>query len=191
MTISADRHESTDHDDAEHSGSRLRRLPMPVCEPPFAGEPGAVTSTAPHVGPGQGVLALNLKNPRRTGLDESFAAPRPTTSSDLPEAQQWGRRYVQVLLEVLDGKRPTTQLLRWSSTEVYSTLQKRAALSARVRRPGGPRRLPAVLSVRTCVPRDGVVETSAVVVDSGRVRAIALRMEGWDGRWRVTALETA
>ena len=191
MTISADRSESTDHDDAEAYAAGPRRMPMPVCEPPLAGEPGAVTSTAPIVGPGQGVLALNLKNPRRTGLDESFAAPRPTTSDDLPGAEQWGRRYVQVLLEVLAGQRPTTQLLRWSSTEVYSTLSKRAALSARMRRGSGPARPPAVLSVRTCVPRDGIAETSAVVVDSGRVRAIALRMEGWDGRWRVTALETA
>ena len=191
MTISADHDESTGRDDAEPFGSALRRLPMPVCEPPLAGEPGAVTCTAPHVSPGQGVLALNLKTPRRGGLDESFAAPRPTTSDDLPGAEQWGRRYVQVLLEVLAGRRPTTQLLRWSSTDVYASLQKRAALSARLRRGASPARPPAVLSVRASSPRDGVSEASAVVVDSGRVRAIALRLEGWDGRWRVTALETA
>ena len=189
MTISADRHEYTDHDAAEAFGPGPRRLPMPVCEPPLAGEPGAVTSTAPLVSAGQGVLALNLKNPRRTGLDESFAAPRPTPGSDLPEAQQWGRRYVQVLLEVLAGQRPTTQLLRWSSTDVYAVLQRRAALGARLRRAGTAARPPVVRSVRTCAPRDGVTEAAAVVVDSGRVRAVALRVEGWDGRWRVTALE--
>ena len=170
---------------------RLRRAPVPVCEPPFAGEPGAVTSSQPHVGPGQGVLPLSLGGPRRGALDESFAAPQPTASSSLPAAQDWCRRYVQVLLEVLAGQRPATQLLRWSSTDVYASLQKRAALSARLRRGASPARPPAVLSVRASSPRDGVSEASAVVVDSGRVRAIALRLEGWDGRWRVTALETA
>ncbi|PPK97827.1 hypothetical protein CLV92_103362 [Kineococcus xinjiangensis] len=170
---------------------RLRRAPVPVCEPPFAGEPGAVTTSGPLVGPGQGVLPLNLGGPRRGALDESFAAPQPTASDRLPVAQDWGRRYVQVLLEVLAGQRPTTQLLRWSSTDVYASLQKRAALSARLRRGARPARPPAVLSVRACSPRDGVTEVAAVVVDSGRVRAFALRLEGWDGRWRVTALESA
>jgi hypothetical protein len=33
------------------------------------------------------------------------------------------------------------------------------------------------------------VEASAVVLDRGRYRAIALRLEDADGRWRVTALE--
>jgi hypothetical protein len=34
-----------------------------------------------------------------------------------------------------------------------------------------------------------VVEASAVVVARGRVQAVALRLEGQDGRWRMTALE--
>jgi Family of unknown function (DUF6459) len=33
------------------------------------------------------------------------------------------------------------------------------------------------------------VEASAVVVDAGRVRAVALRLEDVAGRWRVCALE--
>ena len=176
---------------APEPARRLRRAPVPVCEPPLAGEPGAVTSSAPLVGPGQGVLALNLGGARRGAHDESFAAPQPTASGSLPAADPWCRRYVQVLLEVLAGNRPSTQLLRWSSTDVYAALQRRAALSARLRRGAVPARLPAVLSVRTCAPRDGVVEAAAVVRDGDRVRAFALRAEGWDGRWRVTALESA
>jgi hypothetical protein len=37
--------------------------------------------------------------------------------------------------------------------------------------------------------RPDVYEVCAVVGDLDRVRAIALRMEDFDGRWRVTALE--
>ena len=47
----------------------------------------------------------------------------------------------------------------------------------------------SVRAVLTCLPCNGVCEASAVVIDRGRVRALALRMEGLDGRWRVTALE--
>jgi hypothetical protein len=46
-----------------------------------------------------------------------------------------------------------------------------------------------VRSMRLCRPADGVVEASAVVVDRGRVRAVALRLEEFGGRWRVCALE--
>jgi hypothetical protein len=33
-----------------------------------------------------------------------------------------------------------------------------------------------------------VAEATVVISDGPRVRAVALRMEGTDGRWRVTAL---
>ncbi|MBT5247232.1 MAG: hypothetical protein HOL65_00370 [Microbacteriaceae bacterium] len=36
-------------------------------------------------------------------------------------------------------------------------------------------------------PRQGVIEASITVVFPYKVRAAALRLEGIDGRWRVTA----
>jgi hypothetical protein len=45
------------------------------------------------------------------------------------------------------------------------------------------------MSVRICQPTDGVAEVSATVRSGARARAIAFRMEGVDGRWRVTALD--
>jgi hypothetical protein len=33
-----------------------------------------------------------------------------------------------------------------------------------------------------------VVEASAVVIGGTRARAVAVRLEGWDGRWRCTRL---
>ena len=39
------------------------------------------------------------------------------------------------------------------------------------------------------VVRRGVYEVAAVVADLDRCRAVALRVERFDGRWRVTALE--
>ena len=50
-------------------------------------------------------------------------------------------------------------------------------------------RPPVVRTLRTCHPADGVCEVSAVVWADGRVRALALRMTGVDGRWLITAWE--
>ena len=84
------------------------------------------------------------------------------------------------------GVRPVAQLVRWTSLEVYAGLQRRCAPSGRRPAPG---RRAVVRTVRVCLPADGVVEASAVVVARGRVQAVALRLEGLDGRWRMTALE--
>jgi hypothetical protein len=111
---------------------------------------------------------------------------RPTATDDLPDPTAWARRMVQAVVEVLSGVRPVAQLVRWTSLEVYAGLQRRCAPAASAPRPG---RRAVVRTVRVCLPVDGVAEASAVVVDHGRVRAVALRLEGLDGRWRMTALE--
>ena len=46
-----------------------------------------------------------------------------------------------------------------------------------------------VNSVRICQPADGVAEICATVRGTRRVLAMAFRIEGVDGRWRITALD--
>ena len=48
---------------------------------------------------------------------------------------------------------------------------------------------PVVGGVRVSEPDDGVAEVAAVVHRRHRVQAIALRLEGRDGRWVVTVLQ--
>ncbi|WP_432482154.1 Rv3235 family protein [Kineococcus esterisolvens] len=159
---------------------RLRRYPVPVAAPPLVGEPGAVVSVLTHLSPDQGVLELELPQRPRAAA----AAP------DLPEVGGWTRGYLVVLLEVLSGHRPPQQLLRWSSADVYTDVQRRAVLSARLRgAAAGPGPRPRVLRVLPCALDDGTVEVSAVVRAGDRVRALALRVERRHERWRVTALE--
>ena len=45
-----------------------------------------------------------------------------------------------------------------------------------------------VRSVHVSEPVDGVAEVCAIVQQGPRCRAIALRLEGIDGRWQCTAL---
>ena len=131
----------------------------------------------------QGSLAVDF---RREAYD-SYFGPQATMTADLPEAQAWARRMILATLEACDGSRPAEQLGRWLAPEVHERVARRGQLA---RRRGGRRHPPPLVrALLVCHPHDGVCEISAVVRAQGRVRALALRMSGVDGRWLVTALE--
>jgi hypothetical protein len=140
----------------------------------------------------QGTLALALP-PIGVGdggdpTDDS-AARRPSGGPTLPEPGQWAAQFVQAAVEVTSGMRPSSQLLRWTSDEVRGTLTRRAELARQTVLQGRRLRRSVVRSTRVCLLRDGVAEACVMVTDGTRVRAVALRLEGLDGRWRVTALQ--
>ena len=122
--------------------------------------------------------------------------PQPTRRAQLPEPRAWGGRLVQALVEVLAGDRPAGQLVRWTSSEVYDDVTALVPMPSRPR--PGRRALPpgaglparaAVRSVHVTEPADGVAEVAATVTRGRRTTAVALRLEGLDGRWQCTALE--
>jgi hypothetical protein len=45
-----------------------------------------------------------------------------------------------------------------------------------------------ILSTHVSEPADGVVEATLIVQTPGRARAVAVRLEGLDRRWRATSL---
>ncbi|MEW1960230.1 Rv3235 family protein [Kineococcus sp. NPDC059986] len=159
------------------------RLPRYVDDEDAFGAEGPVLT---HLSPDQGVLELDLQDVR-------LLPP-----AELPEVTGWTKRYLVTLLEVLSGQRPTQQLLRWSSAEIYTGVQRKAALQARLRsraRPAarGAVRAAHVSSLRVSFPVDGIAEVGAVLREGDRVKAAALRVERCTDRsgdrWRVTALE--
>ncbi len=168
----------------------LRLLPLPDISPPLEVVPdgGPVPLAGWAAGaPVQGTLRLVLDEGPD---DEDDFGPVPTPRADLPDPHRWSRRLVQVVVEVMSGNRAATQLLRWTTPEVYERVRALAAPAARTAvttRAG--RRRPVVRSVRVCEPADGVAEVSAVVMAGQRAQALAVRLEGHDGRWRATALE--
>lgn len=121
-------------------------------------------------------------------------AVRPTGRADLPDPGPWTAQLVQAVVEVLAQERPRQQLVRWLTPEVYADLG--VHLAARPARPAGAgpaapapgRARRTVSSTHVFEPADGVVEAAAVVVGGRRAHAVALRLEGWDGRWRCTRL---
>ena len=110
--------------------------------------------------------------------------------------EQWVRRFVQATVEIVGGDRPTSQLLRWTSSEVYADLHRRATLVARAggHQPGVRRVQPVrphVESVHTSLVSPSIAETTARVRYGARSRALAARFERRHGRWICTALEFA
>ena len=119
-------------------------------------------------------------------LDEVDFGPQPTSRSDLPEPRTWAARLVQALVEVLAGNRPVEQLERWTSAAVYDDVSA-LALPGERDMTAGTRGV--VRSVHVSEPVDGVAEVAALVRRGRRTTAVALRLEGLDGRWQCTALE--
>jgi hypothetical protein len=195
----------------------LRRLPLPAWDPPYddeVGRPAAMTSgsgtTAAAV---QGTLALafvlpsgvpaipappvltvpglHLVGPTEAEadavLDEVEFGPQPTPRAALPEPRSWAGRFVQAVVEVMAGDRPASQLVRWTTLEVYDGVACRVTPRGRPGSPVPPRAV--VRSVHVTEPADGVAEVAALVRRGMRCTAVALRLEGMDGRWQCTALE--
>ena len=59
---------------------------------------------------------------------------------------------------------------------------------ARCQPAGRPGAAPRVRSLHVTEPVDGVVESCAVVQRGTRTHAVAIRLEGLDGRWLCVAL---
>lgn len=123
-------------------------------------------------------------------LHEYFA-PQQTPRAELPDPEPLLRSLTQGVLEVLAGVREVDQLARWFSEDAYRSLVTRANLSARARSARGvspARPTFRILSIRVTEPVDGKVEAVVVVAGPGRTRAVAIRLEGLDRRWRATSL---
>jgi hypothetical protein len=155
------------------------------------------------VGSTQGTLALELA-PRLDppSVQESTPALRgDVVSIDVlvrRQLESWSRRYAQAVVEIVNGDRPASQLVRWTSPRVYEELSRRAQIVARagvhqagLGRGRRPVVRPAVQNVRTCFINPGVAEVSVHVRYGDRSRAIAARFEHHDTRWICTALEFA
>ncbi|MBX9717761.1 MAG: 3-hydroxyacyl-CoA dehydrogenase [Microbacteriaceae bacterium] len=144
------------------------------------------TATPAAVGPaprGRGSLARIAH--------EEFFDYQPTSTANLPDPRPLVENLTRCVIEILAGARDLEQVARWVTDDVYRTLLSRASISARAR---AARRSPVIrptFSVgtpRLSQPRDGVIEAVAIVTSRARARAVAIRLEGLDRRWRASAI---
>jgi hypothetical protein len=123
--------------------------------------------------------ASPARGPRGPASFEAVRTPRDELEDPVPRAAMLAR----ALVEVLDGLRPLGQLTRWVRTDVLDVLQPMVA---------GRRAHDGTTAIRRVLvsePTPGVAEVTAIVQRGARAEALALRLEGLDGRWLVTAVQ--
>jgi hypothetical protein len=106
----------------------------------------------------------------------------------LPEPAAWARQLLIGIIETANGKRPLHQLSGLLSHSVATGLGADFERAARA----GLRHwthMAHVRNVRASVPAPGIAELCATLRAGARVRAVAMRLEAREGRWRCTRLQ--
>jgi hypothetical protein len=145
--------------------------PAPRREPPFDDEVPAA-------------LARPGRYDRRLPFD--LRPPAPAWQPPAPRPR--GRRLLIGMIETAGGRRPLHQLASLLSPSVCRGL---GADFERAAQRGTPHWLHrgSLRSMRVAEPAEGVAELCATVETGRRVRAVALRLEAQQGRWRCTRLQ--
>lgn len=162
---------------------------VPETDPPYDdGEPAAVLVPEADLAPYAGVPAmLRLVAPDgRDGPDDGEPAedsfdPVATARHDLEDPLPRAAVLARALIEAAAGLRPIGQLARWVTDDVLAILH--TLVAHRSSQPSALRR------VLVSEPLPGIAEVTAIVQRGPRAQAMAIRMEGYDGRWLVTAWE--
>lgn len=150
----------------------------------------------------QGTLALDL-GPRLDVPEPDLRYRHPVPPDVVPVDLVHRRRFEQhaarigaAIVEIVGGDRPVSQVLRWTTPEVYQDLSRRAHLVARAvgARPGsgGVQSVrPHLVGSHTSFVSERCAEVSLHVRYGDRSRAVAARFELIRDRWQVSALEFA
>ena len=136
----------------------------------------------------QSLPSKQIKSPF---VSDEFFGHQPSPRATLPDPEPLLENLTRCIIEVLAGARELEQIARWVTDDVYRHLLKRVVLSSRARQAKGvvaSRPSFGVGSITVCEPRDGVVEGVVIIRGRARTRAVAIRLEGLDGRWRATAV---
>jgi hypothetical protein len=156
--------------------------PAPRREPPFDDELGPAQLQA------AGPLDRRLPFLERKNGAPLHALPGPALPQTLPDPVGWGRRLLVGIIETAGGRRPLQQLGALLSPRVAFGLGADFERAARLNTPHWTHAA-TIRTVHASLPAEGVAELNATVQAGRRVRAVALRLEAQDGRWRCTKLQ--
>lgn len=127
----------------------------------------------------------------RAGDLEEFFGRQPTHTCDLDNPEPLIRNLALAVVETMLGQRNPAQLAPWPDATVLEKLTRfhtavaRRNLHVYGRTPHTPVSLG---TIRIDQSVDGITECSIVIHTSRRPRALAMKLEGYDGRWLVTIL---
>ncbi len=142
--------------------------------------------------PKNGEESKNKKNKIKNLVQaEEFFGPQYNKTSELPNPESSLRALATGVVEVIAGSRQIDQLARLLTDEVYQRLARRAILAREHRKEMGIKTHHQNFSVQNMMntsPRDGVIESVVLLNSQRRVRAVTIRLEGINNRWRATAV---
>lgn len=174
---------------------------LPSREPDPAEEPGPPRpSKKVPLADVQGMFAFylqpRLEPPRPPGDESEDDDVVPPPIPIVPAAEQlhsWVPRFAQMAAEVVGGDRPASQLVRWTTKDVYAELRYRASLTARsgAYDPGTGRNQPLRPRVqRSHVYKvsDDISEANVTIQFGEGFRALAIRLERNGDDWICTVL---
>jgi hypothetical protein len=153
-------------------------------------EGGNTMTSAPFVSPEDD--PQDRDRAKKTAGDSFFEA-QWTPTALLPDPVLFCLNFTHRAVEVLHGVRDAAQLSRWATEKVFLTIREDAMAEVRKKsllKPGNTDRSAPEFRLSTprmSSPREGVIEVTITITYRNRVRASALRLEGIDGRWRVTS----
>jgi len=123
--------------------------------------------------------------------DDDYFGFQRTHRNELPDPAPLIDNLSRSVMEILAGARELEQIARWVSDDVYRNLVIRVQASARaraVKKIAPYRPVFTIGMTRITYPTDFAAECVTIVHGRARTRAIAIRLEGLDGRWRATAI---
>lgn len=129
--------------------------------------------------------------PRPAGTPAPPPEPGTPDADDPPDPAEVAAALARCVVEVLAGARDVDSIARWVSEDVHRHLLHRAAVAGRaraLRRRARTRPLVQVGTTRVCPVAPGVVEAAVVVHTRSHARAVALRLEHRQGRWRAVVV---
>ena len=126
---------------------------------------------------------------RQVENSEAFG-PQPTPTSELPDPAEFAVKLVNGIIECVHGLREPIQFTRYVNDDVFRAIThhtNRLNLASQLTKNTKTRPQFSLGNVVVNNPRDGIDEAAVVVHGPSRVRAVALRLEGLDHRWRATS----
>jgi hypothetical protein len=176
-------------------GARVLRMP-------FGGSTPLATvqgTLALDLGPRHSTPHLDVPEPEGGLGDGRTGAGFDVVPVDLMRRRRFEKHAARIgaaVVEIVGGDRPVSQLLRWTTPDVYDNLARRAYLVAsttgRRAGAGGIQSVrPHVAGLRTSFVTPTCAEVSLHVRYGPRSRAVAARFELVRDRWQLTALEFA
>lgn len=132
----------------------------------------------------------NVSASRASSRDRAAFGPKRTSAQGLPNPELIVKSLALSAIEIIEGTRPLDQISAWITSSVAAALSLRRTLTLQRRAVSGDvRQVPHTFG-RSLItsPADGVIEATVTIHSKVKSRAVAVRLESIDHRWRATEL---